>query len=65
VRLSLRNGESVLLGDTTALPEKFEAVLTLLERVRTGATTIDATVPSAPVLTGSVAAGTVSTHTGG
>jgi cell division protein FtsQ len=66
VRLALANGSSALLGDTSALAAKFEAVLTILDRVQVGRAPIDVSVPSAPVLlTSPAAAATVSTHTGG
>jgi cell division protein FtsQ len=66
VRLALTTGTSALLGDTSELPAKFEALLTILERVRVGSAPIDVSVPSAPVLlTSPAAAATVSTHTGG
>ena len=65
VRLALADGASALLGDPSQLPEKFEAVLTLVDRVRLGHGTVDVSVPSAPVLTRLPATGTVSTRTGG
>jgi len=66
VRLALSNGTSALLGDTTDLAAKFEALLTILERVDVGRAPVDVSVPSAPVLlTSPAAAATVSTHTGG
>jgi len=65
VRLSLVDGASALLGDTSALAQKFEAVLTLVERVRLGHEAVDVSVPGAPVLTRLPVTGTVSTRTGG
>jgi cell division protein FtsQ len=66
VRLALTTGTSALLGDTGDLAAKFEALLTILERVQVGRAPIDVSVPTAPVLlTSPAAAATVSTHTGG
>jgi cell division protein FtsQ len=66
VRLALASGGTALLGDTTQLPAKFEAVLTIIERVAVGTVPIDVSVPSAPVLlTSPAAAATVSTQAGG
>jgi len=66
VRLALTNGSSALLGDSSNLAAKFEALLTILERVQVGRSPVDVSVPSAPVLlTSPAAAATVSTHTGG
>jgi len=66
VRLALTAGTSALLGDGSNLAAKFEALLTILERVQVGRAPIDVSVPSAPVLlTSPAAAATVSTHTGG
>ena len=66
VRLALTSGTSALLGGTGDLGAKYEALLTILERVLVGRAPIDVSVPSAPVLlTSPAAAATVSTHTGG